>query len=216
MNLADDVPAPISHEEHTCILKWLLDRAYELRLQRIGNFLYSRIVYQDGKFNKAFKLYCTVFEFIFTVSPLHKDSVIFRKFMTDSSAIEVCVKSLTNYVGPAIPKLEPNAEIFAYRNGIFHSGYYEFFFFDRQQSKAWIGDLIECNPNMKLNTILYIDKNFEWITVDKGELNILDEVVRQNPYLVKVPGFDKIQREILWDIPPPVWRVASNLDTDSL
>ena len=101
------------------LLLYLLDSIYMSGLQRYGESLYEKIIY-NGYFTHAWKEKLSIRKFIYEKSEYCQDYRQWHNLTSNASNIKNCTDFLENCKDPRITDLVKDRHVFAFTNGIYN------------------------------------------------------------------------------------------------
>lgn len=146
-------------------------RHLNMRIRVDNSMLYKPHLNEQGRFLYHYEQYDTVEEFCNRAlypNIFHQDWVMTT--FEFPNAIHTCIQQIENRLLDQLPRLETNKDLFAFRNGLYHTGYDRFYHFpfyaDPDENKYFdpTDDLTvdDLPPDENVTACSYIDEFFAW------------------------------------------------------
>ncbi len=162
---------PLKLKKHELVLRHYWKRAFVLGYRKSGDDLYKPVYNNKGQFVHAYKLECTITDFVFeSIFPIDQNEALISCLIENPRTPKTCIELLTKLKSEYLPKLERNPNIFAFQNGLFVIDQNRFYRFNKEQDKPWVGDL-----QGNVTACIYHDQIFDEDGMEEDMQNAVDQ-----------------------------------------
>jgi len=110
----DDQPSPFQ-----CLLLYLLNKAYIMKMRRYKGQCCKQIETVDGHLTKAWKPVMEIKEFVYFYTQKEDKYDMWRNLTSKGSIVKDTITHLTNCRDMQFPEIKKNRHVWSFRNGIF-------------------------------------------------------------------------------------------------